>query len=203
MPVNRPWKDVVLNFYDLFMKPLESLLLGGLRKKVIPSAKGNVLEAGIGTGANLFFYDYSNITNLTGLDSGAAPEQKKFPAGVVPGVFRFIRGDIENPPFPREIFDCVVATLLLCSVKDLEKSIGEIRRILKPHGTFIFLEHIRPSGSAAARACDILDKTWSGMAKGCHLNRRTDFFIKRGGFTPHLLKQKGVFLYGIAEKKAL
>ena len=187
-----------MNLYDMLMSPLEALLLREIRAEIIPSAYGDVLEAGIGTGANGRFYNYDRISSLTGLDREISselwkPHHKE--------KFVFALGDVAHIPFKAERFDCVVATLVLCTA-DCEKSLHEITRVLKPGGRYMFIEHVRPKGMIGGRLCDACNGAWTRFARGCNLNRRTDAMLYRAGFADIRMKQRcgGVFIYGAAVK---
>lgn len=185
-----------MNLYDVIMSPLEALFLGQVRSEIMASAHGDVLEAGIGTGANSRYYDYSAVRRLIGLDREYSPKLgPKHPETI----FTFAHGDIEYVPFEDGRFDCVVATLILCTT-DLEKSLAEIKRVLKPGGLFIFIEHVRPEGSLAGALSDRLNRVWPKVANGCNLNRRTGEAIMQNGFIAVRMRQKcgGIFIYGTA-----
>lgn len=154
----------------------------------------NVLELGIGSGPNLGYYG-SSVKKLTGVDpnpfmldkvaaaqtgegeDASAPQQqlrrKKTAGGVEPTL---VRGFGEKLPFADGSFDAVVSTLVLCSVEDPEQVVREIARVLKPGGRYLFMEHVRGSGSLAL-AQDAADPMQVRMAAGCHLNRRTGEII--------------------------
>ena len=187
-----------MNLYDIIMSPLETLILHDIRSEIIPLAQDNVLEVGIGTGANITYYDYSKISSLTGLDCKYSPELERHAGKKI----HFSPGIIEKMPFATDSFDCVVATLILCTV-DLEKSLQEIKRILKPGGMFIFIEHVRPSGKLAGAVFDALNKVWPRMAHGCNLNRETDVELGKSGFSNIHIKKKynGIFCYGSAQNE--
>lgn len=185
-----------MNFYDLEMGPVEATFLRGIRSEIIPLAHGAVLEAGIGTGANLPFYDYAKISGLTGLDCEYSPALDRHTGEK----FTFSTGSIEEMPFAAGSFDCVVGALILCTV-DIKKSLQEIKRVLKPKGLFIFIEHVRPSGKIAGAVFDAANRVWPKMAHGCNLNRDTDMKLKKSGFSHMHIKKKcgGIFCYGWAQ----
>jgi SAM-dependent methyltransferase len=80
---------------------------------------------------------------------------------------------VESLPFEDASFDTVVASLLLCSVDDQDRALGEIRRVLKPGGRYLFLEHVRSDDQKIAGRQDRLDGLWSALVMGCHPNRDT------------------------------
>ena len=184
-----------MNIYDIAMMPLETWVLKKMRSAIMPYAYGDVLEVGIGTGVNLRYYDPAKIRSLTGLDRQSSPELERR-AGKD---FTFYQGSVEKMPFAEGQFDTVVATLLFCTA-DIEKSMSEIQRVLKPGGLFIFIEHVRPKGARAGKFFDFANPSWTRIADGCNLNRRTDEFLRQSGFSDLTLREGGVFRYGTAKK---
>ncbi len=91
------------------------------------------------------------------------------------------RADAETLPFDAGRFDCVVSTWTLCTIPDVEKSLGEIRRVLKPSGRFLFLEHGRSEEPGLARWQDRLDRLHGMFTGGCHANREIDRLVSGGG----------------------
>ena len=186
-----------MNIYDFVMKPVESLILHEVRSELMQLAEKDILEIGIGTGANLPYYDKTKISSITGLDREYTEELKPHEGEH----FRFVIGDIEKLPFAASSFDTVVVALVLCTV-DLDKSLQEIKRVLKSGGTFVFIEHIRPHGKLAGSISDGLNHIWPKIARGCNLNRRTDKILQNSGFSQIDIHYKGanIFCYGSAKK---
>jgi len=89
----------------------------------------------------------------------------------------------EHLPFPAGRFDCVVTTLTLCTVADPLSALSEIRRVLRPSGTYVFLEHGRSAEPRVARLQDRLNPLWrrSGIGRGCNINRQIDSLIAQAG----------------------
>ena len=183
-----------MNIYDIAMMPLEAWVLKKIRSEIMPSAYGDVLEVGIGTGVNLQHYNLANIRSLTGLDRQCSPDLEPR-AGKA---FAFYQGNVEEMPFAENQFDTVVATLLFCTA-DIEKGMGEIQRVLKPCGLFIFIEHVRPTGVRTGKVFDFVNGAWTRIADGCNLNRRTDEILQQSGFIDLTIGESGVFRYGTAQ----
>lgn len=183
--------------YDLFMSPIELLILKNLRRELIPKSTGDVLEIGIGTGVNFNLYNYNRIKSYTGLDveiSLKAKKRKRNKQTLVSGV-------AENLQFSDNSFDTVVVTLVLCSVQDRKKALDEIYRVLKPGGNLIFIEHILSSEKIIEKFFYKVDKYWNKFAK-CTLCSKTDELIKNSNLTIKHMNKKavGIFCYGIASK---
>src|SRR5439155_22993357 len=95
----------------------------------------------------------------------------------------------EDLPFPEGSFDSAVSTMVFCSVSVPNKALAEIRRVLKPSGTFRFIEHVRPEGGLKARIFDAITPIWSWFGAGCHPNRRTLESIEQAGFEVEKLER--------------
>lgn len=154
-----------------------------LRSKVVPLAEGEVFELGCGGGINQPFYRSDAITRYAGIDPGgklleyarAAAEKKGWQADIRDGVGEAI-------PFDDESFDTVVCTYTLCSVQDQAQVVREMRRILRPGGKLLFLEHGRAPDAEVARFQDRLEPWWKPFAGGCHLTRPVTSAVREGGF---------------------
>ncbi|MCS7080258.1 MAG: class I SAM-dependent methyltransferase [Chloracidobacterium sp.] len=166
--------------YDAYMRPLERRIFAVRRQRLIPQATGDVLEIGGGTGANLPFY--RQVRSLTFTDPDPAmlrlAQAKPRPADLP---VTFCTAAAEALPFPDETFDTVVVTLALCTVADPKQALDEIRRVLRPGGQLLALEHIRPPGLLGYVA-DALTPLQKRLAAGCHLNRATCHAIAAAGF---------------------
>ncbi len=170
--------------YDTCMRPLERRFLEVRRRRLIPHAVGEVLEIGGGTGANLPFYGTA-VTSLVFTDPDPAmlwiAAAKPRPPHLT---VTFLEATAEALPFPAASFDTVVTTLVLCSVSNPLQALAEIRRVLRPGGRFLALEHVRPRGWLGYLA-DALTPLQKRLAAGCHLNRQTHRDIRRAGFSIH------------------
>lgn len=163
------------NIYDKFMAPLEERWLARYRRLLMPYAKGRVLEVGFGTGVNLKYYDFSAVESLTALDMKTEKEIE--PAEKHP--VRFVKGEAEVLPFEDSSFDSVVETLVLCSVKDIEKSVSEFLRVLKPGGTLIFIDHVLPARPLMAKVFKGVDVIWTKITKSCSLIKEPHLIIEK------------------------
>ncbi len=153
------------------------------REKVIPAARGNVLEIGIGSGLNLPFYDAGNVKSLTGIDPSPELWQKnKRDPSELPFEFQYTNARAEDLPLDSNSMDSVVVTYCLCTITDLPAAFEEVRRVLKPTGSLIFCEHGKAPDEAVARWQDRLNPVWKRLGGGCNLNRDIPALISGNGF---------------------
>ncbi len=169
--------------YDWCMHPLETW--GGLARRrafLVPQAHGEVLEVGAGTGANLPFYAPARVRRLQLLDRVLPPRlAKRAAAGPIP--LHLCESDVEALPFADATFDTVVFTLVFCTVPDPRRGLAEIRRVLRPGGTVLFLEHGLPERRPQLqRLLRALTPTWRLLAGGCHLDRDPLANLRLAGF---------------------
>jgi len=156
--------------YDLFMLPLEWLILRRLRRRAIPRLRGRVLEIGVGTGVNLPLYDASVrlVATEPGMGMLGIARRRGIRAAVT-----WVRARAEGMPFGDRSFDGVVATLVLCSVGDPLRAMQEAQRVLRPGGRLLLIEHMRGSRWWARLLTDYLAGPWYALNGNCHLNRET------------------------------
>jgi ubiquinone/menaquinone biosynthesis C-methylase UbiE len=156
--------------------------LSAERARIVPSASGTVLEVGIGSGLNLSFYGAA-VARLYGLDPSVPLwrlARARVKAAAMP--VRFVAGSAERIPLRDRTVDTAVLTWTLCSVADPIAALGELRRVLRPGGRLLFVEHGRAPEPAVAGWQDRLTPCWKRLAGGCHLNRRADELIRTAGF---------------------
>jgi SAM-dependent methyltransferase len=152
------------------------------RRRVVSEASGSVLELGAGTGLNLKHYG-------PGLDRLVLVEPDRHKAKLLAGkqlpegvTAEIVRAPGELLPFEDGSFDTVLVTLVLCTVGDPEATVAEIRRVLKPDGKLLFMEHVRSDGPRLGPLQDRLEKAWMKVADGCHCNRRTVPLLEANGY---------------------
>ncbi len=167
--------------YDRFMAAGEKAGLAATRAELLAAAHGAVLEVGAGTGLNLPHYPDSldaltlaepDVAMLSRLERTAA--RASTPATV-------IRAPAEDLPYDDDTFDTVVSTLVLCGVDDQPRAVREIRRVLKPGGQLLFLEHVRADDDRLARRQDRIN-WFNQLTTGCDCNRPTVRILEQGGF---------------------
>jgi ubiquinone/menaquinone biosynthesis C-methylase UbiE len=175
------WDAVVVPRIVKFGCATEDIM--ALRRDVVPQAAGEVFELGCGGGINQRLYDPARVTGFTGLDPSAKLLDYAREAAAAKGWTADIRqGYGEAIPFADASFDTVVCTFTLCSVDDQARTLAELRRILKPGGTFLYAEHGRSPDAKVARRQERIDPAWKRVFGNCHLSRPVTSAIERAGF---------------------
>jgi ubiquinone/menaquinone biosynthesis C-methylase UbiE len=155
--------------YDPMMRPAEKGALGRLRDEVVGSARGAVLEIGAGTGLNV--PRYHDVERLVASEPEEPMRRRLLArAGRATVPVEVVAAPAESLPFDDGEFDTVVSTLVLCSVDDPAAAVREVRRVLRPGGRFVFLEHGGGDGTRAVWQRR-LDGLWAAVNAGCHLTR--------------------------------
>jgi len=155
-----------------------------LRPATVGLAEGEVLEVGFGTGRNLPLYP-SSVKSLTGLDPMVTEGVGAVDARVAEAPFPVIRTALPADgalPFDAGRFDCVVTTWTLCSIRDAAAALREMRRVLRPGGRYVFIEHGKSDRERTARWQDRLNPFWSRISDGCNINRAIDRIVAGAGF---------------------
>ncbi len=153
------------------------------REKVIPLARGNVLEIGIGSGLNLPFYNKDKIKHLTGIDPSIDVWNKNIvDTGSLPFEFMFINASAEDIPADDDSFDTVVMTYALCTIPNTGRALTEIKRVLKSNGRLLFSEHGKAPDEATIKWQNIINPMWRPIGGGCNLNRDISAIIEENGF---------------------
>ena len=185
--------------YDI-VEFFTNLVVGRKRKKLIREAFGNVLEVGIGTGANLKYY--SNNCRITGIDvSKEMIKYAKKKSSTLDKNIRFVVGNAEKLPFRKNEFDCVVSTLALCSYSNPSKSLKEMKRVCKMDGTLLFLEH-GISNNNLIRRLQFWREKEHYKNIGCSLIRNPEKIVRDAGLKILKIKRGffGIFYLIIARR---
>lgn len=170
--------------YDRMMQGTEEACLGEWRTGLVGELRGEVLEVGAGTGLNLPLYPAS-VTRLVMSEPDPHMRLKLArKAASAPGPrVEVTDASLEELPVPADSFDVVVATLVLCSVPDLDQALAEIYRVLRPGGKFVFLEHVAAEDRPRRLKWQHrVEPFWKWFAGNCHLTRRTEAAIAAAGF---------------------
>ncbi len=193
--------------YDPFMRRTERACLQDWRRELLApltsSSSRRVLEVGAGTGANLTAYPRT-LERLVLTDSNEHmvkrlerriveewPERGDRPDApkTTPEI---MLASVDKLPFDDASFDAVVSTLVLCSVPEPASALAEVRRVLRPGGSLIFLEHVAAEAPRRLRWQRRFEPLWSRVAGNCHLTRATGDAIANAGFTIDTLKRESM-----------
>lgn len=152
------------------------------RDRVISSAEGRVLEIGIGSGLNLPFYP-PRMTELLGLEPAPrliAMARRAASRSTLP--LKLIEGSAEAIPLGDESVDTVVTTWTLCTIPEAVAALAEMRRVLRPSGQLLFVEHGLAPDARVRKWQDWLTPAWKRIGGGCHLNRPIRDLIEHAGY---------------------
>lgn len=153
------------------------------RAALVGQAQGEVLEIGFGSGATLPFYDPAKVSQLTVVEPSEGMNRRaaaRLAASPVP--VRSVPGAGERLPFADASFDTVITCLTLCSVDDVPQVLAEIRRVLRPGGRFLFLEHVLSENPGRQRWQHRLTPLQRVIGVGCNLDRDTPALVRTAGF---------------------
>lgn len=192
---------LLLNLYDKYILPnVVHWACNGSpsrkqRQKIIPKAKGNVLEIGIGSGLNLPFYDSNKVKSLTAIDpSEEIWDLKPFDIKQLDFDFKFLKAFAEDIPLKNEQFDTIVITYTLCTIKDTKKAFDEIKRLLKPNGHLLFCEHGLAPDNSIKMWQNTINPVWKRVGGGCNLNKEIPELITSNGF--EIIEMETMYLPG-------
>jgi ubiquinone/menaquinone biosynthesis C-methylase UbiE len=177
-----------MGLYDRFILPrlldlvMRSNRLERYRQRAIAAARGLVLEIGVGSGLNLALYGAA-VERLCAIDPAPALLRlARARAGDALIPVSLVRVSGEHLPFADAVFDTVVTTWTLCSIADPIAALSEARRVLKPGGCLVFVEHGLSPEPRVARFQHGLTPCWKHIAGGCHLDRKIDDLLRAAGF---------------------
>src|SRR4051794_14562616 len=172
-----------MSFYQRYVIPrlthlaMRQKQLLPFRQRVVGAAAGRVLEIGIGSGLNFPFYGAAG-TSVIGLEPSSELLSMARPRAVTAAApLPLLDAAPEAIPLDSGSVDTVVTTWTLCTIPHAQRALTEMRRVLKPDGALLFVEHGRAPEPGVARWQDRLDPLWSRLAGGCHLNRKMDDLI--------------------------
>jgi ubiquinone/menaquinone biosynthesis C-methylase UbiE len=168
-----PWLAKMLDFT---MRPLYPA-----RRDVVPAATGKVLEVGVGTGLN--FGLYRDVESLAGVDPDPYMLERARPrAAELSFPVELHQAGAERMPFADASFDTAVVTFTLCTIPDPAAALVEVRRVLKPTGRLLFVEHTRSIQPLMRGVQEALTPLWKRIGGGCHLNRPALDLLRDAGF---------------------
>jgi ubiquinone/menaquinone biosynthesis C-methylase UbiE len=169
--------------YDTIMSGTEKAGLAAHRAALLGGLTGRVVEIGGGTGVNLALYGpgVEELVITEPEEPMARRLERRLAAHPLPAA-RVVRATAESLPFEDASFDVAVSTLVLCTVPDQPRALTELRRVLRPGGRLVFLEHVRAQTPRLARWQDRLNGVQNRCGHGCHCNRDTLAGIEAAGF---------------------
>jgi ubiquinone/menaquinone biosynthesis C-methylase UbiE len=172
--------------YDRFMHEAERRRFGPWRRELLADLEGEVLEVGAGTGANLPHYPTAVRRVIAAEPDRAMRARLARRAAAMAGPpgrsIEVSEASLDRLPWPDARFDAVVATLVLCSVDDPGRALGEIRRVLRPGGRLVFMEHVASDEAGHRRWQRRIEPVWKRVGGNCHLTRETEQAIRDAGF---------------------
>ena len=178
-----------MGFYDRHILPrllnaaMSTKPITYQRRKVVPGAEGRVLEIGFGAGHNLPFYDANKVSHIWALEPAQEMRVRaaeRVAASPIPLEFLDLPG--EQIPLSDSEADTVLITYTLCTIPDVHRALGEMRRVLKPNGRMIFCEHGEAPDANVKRWQERLTPVWKAIGGGCHPGRAIPSLITDGGF---------------------
>jgi ubiquinone/menaquinone biosynthesis C-methylase UbiE len=174
------WAHAGARLYDPFLALGERRGMRERRRSLLAGAHGRVLEIGAGTGLNLPHYPGADSELvLAEPDPGMRARLARRAAGSA----RVVDASAEALPFPEDSFDCVVSTMVLCTVADVDATLSEVRRVLRPGGRLLFVEHVRSDAPRLARRQDRLAAAWHAFGSGCRCNQPTLALLTASGLS--------------------
>ena len=169
--------EIFSRFADFAMQPF-----GHLRERALEKARGRVLEIGHGSGLNLEHLPEA-VTELIGVDPSGGMLRKSLPRQAkVKFPVTILKEGAEKISEPDASFDTVITTLTFCTIPDPVAAAKEARRLIKPGGSFLFLEHVRHPDPGVEKWQNRLNPVWKKVFCGCNLNRDTWTIFEEAGF---------------------
>ncbi|MEJ7713990.1 MAG: class I SAM-dependent methyltransferase [Pyrinomonadaceae bacterium] len=172
--------DRFARFYDRALAPLERAFLAQWRAETLAALPrhARVLEVGAGTGLNFAYYPEESTAQRPEISGEMIAKARE--NGLRPSEVHLVRSSVEHLPFPDGSFDAAFATLVFCSVVSPHDAFLELRRIVRPGGTIVLLEHVRPPGKFLGPAFDALSVITVSLFDD-HFNRNTVLAAERSG----------------------
>lgn len=178
-----------MGFYDRHILPrllnaaMSAKPITYQRRKVVPRARGRVLEIGFGAGHNLPFYDAGKVEKIWALEPSAEMRERsseRRAASHIP--LEFIDLPSEQIPLEANSADTILVTYTLCTIPDVMAALGEMRRVMKPSGQLIFCEHGEAPDESVKRWQHRITPAWKVIGGGCHVGRPIPKLIRDAGF---------------------
>jgi len=184
-----------MNYYNRVILPKAINYVCGMyptmtqRTKIVPEAKGTVLEIGIGSGLNLSLYNPSTVDKIIGIDPSSEiikMAKKKTKEISIPVELTNHSG--EEIQLKNNSIDTIVMTYTLCTIEKPDKALREMKRVLKPKGRLLFCEHGISPEVKIRTIQNLINPLWNCFSGGCQLNRNIPELIEQSGFNiPNLM----------------
>ena len=175
------WFAATFDFMNRVMGT-EPKFLAKHRPYIVGEADGRVLEIGAGTGASFPYYKKAEKVIATEPDPYMLERARRRLQKLGLAHIELAQHAAEELPFEDHSFDHVVSSMVFCSVREPRRCLAEVKRVLKPGGSFRFIEHVRFEGGVRGQLQDIVTPVWRWFGAGCHPNRRTLDAIMEAGF---------------------
>jgi ubiquinone/menaquinone biosynthesis C-methylase UbiE len=190
-------------FYSRFIANAEQKQYAEPRHRIMEGLRGRIVEIGAGSGTNFSYYPAGVQIEATEPDPHMLKRAKAKLEEIHSTNITVQQAPAEKLPFDDASFDHALCTWVLCTVDDLPATLAEIRRVLKPEGTFRFMEHVGNDNSAFwGGAQNVIAPVWHWMGAGCRLNQRTQRAIEQAGFRldwiEHVPGKMQPVMYGVA-----
>jgi ubiquinone/menaquinone biosynthesis C-methylase UbiE len=167
------WARLGARIYDPFLALGERRGMATWRAELLAQASGRVLELGAGTGLNLPHYTDAVQELVVSEPDAAMSRRLRRRVARAGSAAVVVAAPAERLPFDDASFDTVVSTMVLCTVTDARAAVREVRRVLRPDGRLLFIEHVRADSAQLARWQDRLARPWRAFAMGCRANQPT------------------------------
>ncbi len=176
------YSRVFARYYDRFQSEYEEHMVP-YKRELFEGVSGTFLELGPGTGANFRYLPAG--CRWIGIEPNrhmhASLRKRAEQTGIVPEIHTACRSRIG---LADGVVDVAISTLVLCSVPDIESVLNELRRVLRPGGRFLFIEHVAaPRGTGLRFLQSIMCPAWRMFGDGCRINREIGMAIERAGFS--------------------
>ena len=161
------------------------------REKVVPMAKGRVLEIGMGSGLNIPYYDPEKIEFVWGLEPSEGMRKKAIPSiKSAPFEVRWLEYPSEKIPLDDNSVDTIMLTYTLCTIPDWYTALQQMRRVLKQNGSLVFCEHGMAPDENVHRWQERINPLWKKITGGCNLNRPIPRYIEKAGFNIQAIESR-------------